>query len=821
MRPNPSRETREVAAGVAATRTGRSSAIMAAGTFVSRILGFARQWLLVAAIGGFGIADAFNTANTLPNTLYNLLAGGVLNAILVPTIVRALSKNRGKEGTDQVNALLTLASIILLGMVVVTVMLALPIVMLYGGGMPDDLFNLTVIFALWCLPQIFFYGTYALLGQVLNSLSSFGPYMWAPVVNNVIGITGLVLFIRLYGTAPAENFDTSTWDAPKIALLAGSMTLGIALQALVLLFPLKRLGFQLRANFQWRGLGFRHTGKVAAWAFAGIFANALMNLIATRIGSEANGAGNLAGEFYPATSLFGYATMLYMLPQSLVTISVSTAVFTAMAYHATQNDFPALSEDYLKALRLSSLFTILLAGMLIVGALPLANFTASALPPEQAQALATVLVILSLGIPGQTIFSTNTRVFYSLEDTRTQFLVTLPAPVLTGLFALVARFALPPDYWLEVTLIGEPLSLLVGGLIGLALLRRRGISAHVIRDASSHYLRCLVAVVLAGIPAWLVLYGVFEVPDENYTIADTFFSGFIRSLLVGFIMGSLYFFLTWVFNVTEVRDTVKTFADKVGRRPAGTATLGENERSAMSTDTSATESASWKADTRNVFSQSFADARQAAQDNDNAVKVAAEESKLTVKIVAVGVALVCIIALVVWFWPRPQATTANETLDLSPQSELKVVPDAAPAPLPIAGVTSISGKNDGWDNAEMAPLAIDGKPETSWRTDAMRTSTLVDGRGFGLAINLGEAPVKVRKVIVTSSAKGGVLELRQTTAQDPSGGTLLGSLPLADTVTYELAEPVETNQLVLWSTEMPTGPGGGFRLTVSEVQVLG
>ena len=161
----------QVAAGVESTNRGRSSVIMAAGTLVSRILGFVRQWLLVAAIGGYGIADAFNTANTLPNTLYNLLAGGILNAILVPTIVRTLSQNKGHEGTDRVNALLTLTAIILLGLTVLTVALAWPIVLLFGGGMHPQLFSLTVIFALWCLPQIFFYGVYALLGQVLNSLS--------------------------------------------------------------------------------------------------------------------------------------------------------------------------------------------------------------------------------------------------------------------------------------------------------------------------------------------------------------------------------------------------------------------------------------------------------------------------------------------------------------------------------------------------------------------------------------------------------------------------------------------------------------------------
>ncbi|STY83757.1 murein biosynthesis integral membrane protein MurJ [Mobiluncus mulieris] len=546
----------QVAAGVESTNRGRSSVIMAAGTLVSRILGFVRQWLLVAAIGGYGIADAFNTANTLPNTLYNLLAGGILNAILVPTIVRTLSQNKGHEGTDRVNALLTLTAIILLGLTVLTVALAWPIVLLFGGGMHPQLFSLTVIFALWCLPQIFFYGVYALLGQVLNSLSSFGPYMWAPVVNNLVGIAGLGVFLFLYGTAPAHNFDVSAWDTSRIVLLAGSMTLGIALQALILVFPLQHLGFQLRANFHWRGLGFRRTGRVAAWAFAGLLANSVMTLIVTRIGSEANGVGQAANQFYPATSIYGYATMLYILPQSLVTISVSTAFFTAMAFHATQGDFAALSADYLQAVRLSSLFTIPLAGMLIVGALPLANFTASALPPDQARAMAVVLVTISLGIPAQTIFVTNTRVLYSLEDTRSQFLSTLPFPLLTGCLAVFAYLTLSPAWWLEVTVIGEPLAQFLAAWWGFRVLRRHGLDSKVLHQIAEHYWRCVAAVVLAGLPA-TVLFAL-PVPGAGWSIGATFTSGLGRCLVVGLIMVPLYILFTWIFGVHEVRRVAAT-----------------------------------------------------------------------------------------------------------------------------------------------------------------------------------------------------------------------------------------------------------------------
>lgn len=557
--PRASGQMRDVATGISETKTGKSSVIMAAGTLVSRVLGFVRQWMLVVAIGGFGIADAFNTANTLPNTLYNLLAGGILNAVLVPTIVRALSRDRDSAdhaGHDHVNALLTFSAIVLLGLTVTTVALAWPLVMLFGGGMQAQIFDLTVIFALWCLPQIFFYGVYALLGQVLNSLSSFGPYMWAPVVNNLVSMLGLGVFIVLYGTAPSENFDVSSWGIAKIALLAGSMTLGIAVQALILIFPLQRLGFQLKPNFTWRGLGLRRVGRVASWAFAALLINAVMNLIVTRVGSQANGAGQADGVFYPSVSVYSYANMLYMLPASLVTISITTALFTAMSYHASRNDFPELSADYLKAVRLSSLFTMILGAMLVVGALPLANLTASNLPPEQAQACATILIVLALGIPGQTLFFTSSRMFYALEDTRTVFVFSLPLLVFTAILALVGMVFLDPGWWLFLTTLGEPLALWNAGIWAIVILRRRGLDPAVPRNFATHYLRCFVAAVLAGLPAWAALHWGFAVPAESWGIGATFASGLWRSLTVGLIMGPLYIFFTWLFNVHEVRDAV-------------------------------------------------------------------------------------------------------------------------------------------------------------------------------------------------------------------------------------------------------------------------
>ncbi len=163
----------------------RASAIMASGTMVSRILGFVRSAMLLAAIGaaGGGVSAAFQTANTLPNTVFNLLASGVFDAVLVPQIVGALKRKH--DGQTYVNRLLTLAGTLLFIVTIVAMIAAPLLVVITAAGYDAQTRTLAILFALLCLPQLFFYGLYNLLGELLNARGVFGPYMWAPVVNNV------------------------------------------------------------------------------------------------------------------------------------------------------------------------------------------------------------------------------------------------------------------------------------------------------------------------------------------------------------------------------------------------------------------------------------------------------------------------------------------------------------------------------------------------------------------------------------------------------------------------------------------------------------
>jgi hypothetical protein len=248
---------------------GRASALLASGTMVSRLLGFVSAAVLAQTLGNKTLgANTFALANQLPNNIYALVAGGILSAILVPQIVRAGLHHDG--GQKFINRIVTLGAVVFVAAAAVATVCAPLLVRLYAtqssdgsGGFTSAEIGLATAFAYWCLPQILFYALYSLLGEVLNARKVFGPFTWAPVVNNVVAIAGLLAFNLIFSSH--DLGDVSAWTPGMVTLLAGSATLGVAAQAAVLFVFWRRAGLTYRPEFRWRGVGLGSVGKAAGW----------------------------------------------------------------------------------------------------------------------------------------------------------------------------------------------------------------------------------------------------------------------------------------------------------------------------------------------------------------------------------------------------------------------------------------------------------------------------------------------------------------------------------------------------------------------------
>ncbi|WP_394428033.1 murein biosynthesis integral membrane protein MurJ [Streptomyces sp. SGAir0957] len=229
---------------------------MAAGTVVSRVTGFLRTLVMAAAIGVGVLNDSYQVANVLPTMVYVLVGGGALNAVFVPQLVRAM-KNDDDGGEAYANRLLTLVVVVLAGVTVVCVLAAPALVHLMSPDIASDprRMAITVAFARYCLPTMFFMGAHVVLGQILNARGRFGAMMWTPVLNNVVIIAAFAGFIWAFGDFTSSGTSPETITPQGVRLLGLGTLLGLAVQALAMLPSLRDAGFRLRPRLDFRGHG--------------------------------------------------------------------------------------------------------------------------------------------------------------------------------------------------------------------------------------------------------------------------------------------------------------------------------------------------------------------------------------------------------------------------------------------------------------------------------------------------------------------------------------------------------------------------------------
>jgi putative peptidoglycan lipid II flippase len=529
----------------------KSSAIMTAGTLTSRVLGLVKASLLATAIGVTAVqADAFDIANKVPNTLYMLLAGGVVNAVLVPQIVRASKREDG--GEDFTNRLLTLSFMILAAVSVLATLAAPLLVWLYSSGWSPEQMALATAFAYWCLPQLFFYGLYTLLGQVLNAKSSFGPYMWAPVLNNIVAIGGLAVFILIFGTNNASPHELSTWTPDKIALIAGTATLGVAAQALILIWPLKRIGFKYKPTFGFRGVGLASAGKVAFWTFAAMLIGQLGFLVISRVASGAS----VPGDGNASNAAYTNAYLVFMLPHSLIAVSLATALFTSLAKDAAEKDTAAVIGDFSMGVRMVGLINAFATAALIVLASPVAMVIAGT-GREQAMAIGLVIITMVFGLVP---FSANylaQRVFYAYEDAKTPFFIQLPQIIFQSLAVLSASI-FPKS--VTVAIIGLVMSLgyLFAMILSFSILKKR-LGEIDLKEILTAHLKFLLAAIVAGGAGCGLLY---FFPD--FALAGRW-QAFATTALVGSVMLVFFIGACYLLRVRELHSIIDVVAGKLRR----------------------------------------------------------------------------------------------------------------------------------------------------------------------------------------------------------------------------------------------------------------
>jgi len=406
-----------------------SSAVMAAGTVVSRLSGFVRGSLLAAALGVQLHSDVFTIANTVPNMLYILLAGGVFNAVLVPQLVRAM-KNDPDGGEAYTNRIITLAALFLAGVTAVLVIAAPWLMRLFLDGS----FNApelaaqrqsVIDFARFCLPQVFFYGMFVLVGQILNSRRRFGPMMWAPIANNVISIAVLTAYLVAFGKAHGSEL-CGAYSSGQVTLLGLGSTIGIAAQLLILLPYLGRAGFRYRPRFDFRNSGLGHTLRLGTWTVLFVIVNQIAYTVVVRIASS--GTAQAAGHCGTGASngtgytVYSNAFLVMMVPHAIATVSLATAMLPRLSASAADHDLRGLGRGVASMMRTTYALIIPFAVLLPVIALDVSNVIWGYGAASRTFSLfAPTLSLFAIGLVFFTSHYLILRGFYALERTRLVF----------------------------------------------------------------------------------------------------------------------------------------------------------------------------------------------------------------------------------------------------------------------------------------------------------------------------------------------------------------------------------------------------------------
>lgn len=525
----------------------KASGSMVIATAVSRITGFIRQLLLVGVVGIGTINDSYNVANTLPNIVYELLLGGVLASIVIPTLVRAQHED-DDDGLAFTQRLLTVSFVVLAIGTVIAVAGAPLLTKLYFSANGNDHPSLTTAFGRLILPEIMFYGIFGLLSGILNARHIFKPAAWAPVLNNVIMFGTL----GLYAILPGEiTLDPVKMTEPKLLVLGIGTTLGVVVQAIVLIPPLLRLGFRFR--FRWgfdRRLG--QFGHLALWLVGYTLVSQVAYVELTKVAT-----GAAIGTY----TMYTNSWLLLQVPYGILGVSLLTAIMPRLSKAAAEGDVGDVVDNLSTGNRMSAVMLIPLCAMITVLGPQVgeALFAIRHSESGNATVLGLSLTTSAFGLFFYAASMLQLRVFYAMNDARTPTVINAMMVVLKVVMFYACAHILDAHHVVYGLTFVNAFGYVVSAVIGELMLRRR-IGAL----DTGRVIRTLLKVCVAsawGAGAALLLAKGFKALLPGSLLAQSW-----ASMVVGGLVGlAITFGLMILLRVTELQPVTRRLLRLAGR----------------------------------------------------------------------------------------------------------------------------------------------------------------------------------------------------------------------------------------------------------------
>ncbi|MEN3582781.1 murein biosynthesis integral membrane protein MurJ [Streptomyces sp. ZYX-F-203] len=549
--------------GAAAPRSGkvsgvlRSSAVMAAGTMMSRLTGFIRSAMIVAALGLAVLGESFQIAYQLPTMIYILTVGGGLNSVFVPQLVRAM-KDDEDGGEAYANRLLTLV-MVTLGLLTAVAMLGAPLlVRMLSNPIANDpeAGEVAVTFTRYFLPTIFFMGVHVVMGQILNARGRFGAMMWTPVLNNVVIIVTLGMFIWVYGPASSSKMDVDTIPPEGMRLLGIGILLGLVVQALAMIPYLRETGFRLRLRFDWRGHGLGKAAVLAKWTILFVLANQAGALVVSQLATASILDTGIDGTGY---STYANAQLIWGLPQAIITVSLMAALLPRISRSAAEDDSGAVRDDISQGLRTTAVAIVPVAFGFVALGIPMCTLLYGSSGTDAATNMGYMLMAFGLGLVPYSVQYVVLRAFYAYEDTRTPFYNTVVVAAINAGMSVLCFFVIPSRW----AVVGMAASYGLAYAVGVGIAWRR-LSKRLGGDLDgSRVLRTYARLAIASVPAALLSgaagYGVVQTLGQGV-------AGSLAALLIGGpVLLGVFFLAARRMRIQELNSLVGMVRGRLGR----------------------------------------------------------------------------------------------------------------------------------------------------------------------------------------------------------------------------------------------------------------
>ena len=428
-----------------------SVALSVAGlTLAARIVGFGRSVVFSKTVGDTCLGDAYNAANSLPNVLFEIVAGGVLAGVVIPVVARHAGAGRRAETSQTVSALISWTLLLLMPAGLV----ALAGAELYGrafakadcAGSAETVAALLVMF----VPQIWLYGLAVVSAGVLQAHRRFLAAATAPLLSSLVVITAYLTFAASAGTA-------------ALAALGWGTTAGVLVLALATLIPLTRLGVTLRPRLRFAAGDRAVIITIAAAGLAGLVLQQVSVLMISWATQQTGDQG--------ALTRFTWANALYLLPYAVLAAPLLQMVFPRLAAAAEAGEAQVravLAETGPAIVAMAWLG----AALLVATAVPVARVFVLGPGSGRTAALAGPIVAFAPAVVGFTMLGLASRTLLAQHHGRAAGLTTASAWAVVIIGVLAVQTFVGAAWLVPAIAASISLGMVVGALVGWLLVRR-------------------------------------------------------------------------------------------------------------------------------------------------------------------------------------------------------------------------------------------------------------------------------------------------------------------------------------------------------------